>query len=42
MIFSNDQEKIWLDSDLVDVSDLKFILKPYRLSFPSQMSARDL
>jgi putative SOS response-associated peptidase YedK len=29
VILSNDQERIWLDSDKVDVSGLKSILKPY-------------
>ena len=29
VILSNDQERVWLDSDVVDVSGLKSILKPY-------------
>jgi putative SOS response-associated peptidase YedK len=29
VIISNDQEKVWLDSDVFDVSDLLSILKPY-------------
>jgi putative SOS response-associated peptidase YedK len=29
VILSNDQERVWLDSDIADVSGLKSILKPY-------------
>ena len=29
VILSHDQEKVWLDSAVVDLSDLKSILKPY-------------
>jgi putative SOS response-associated peptidase YedK len=29
VILSNDQERVWLDSDGVDVPGLKSILKPY-------------